>query len=29
MIVGLIACECIIYNAHSLKDKTGSFTDEL
>lgn len=21
MIVGLIACECIIYNAHSLKDK--------
>ena len=21
MIVGLVACECIIYNAHSLKDK--------
>ncbi len=21
MIVGLLACECIIYNAHSLKDK--------
>ena len=21
MIVGLIACECIIYNAHSLKEK--------
>ena len=21
MIVGLVACECIIYNAHSLKEK--------
>ena len=25
MIVGLVACECIIYDAHSLKDKTGCF----
>ena len=28
MIVGLVACECIIYNAHSLKDKTGCFTED-